>query len=247
MIETSWTYKFQFISGFDTLNDIYTVAAIMSFEEMLALQVDLVKTLYSKVGKTNIDYDQDVPVYKGKKVYKLILVGKKANPKDPEIYYIPEVLIDKIPDYNVKQYPDLVVAIRLGPIDNAETIGAVKTVLNEQISKMFGITTTPDIISVNKVWMTTDEYAAVEATRNAAIKKTVNWYSETVRLQKVIDRLKGIIAAQETALFAFINGTATGGGGYDPDAVRDGDTMVAYGVNSTVLTTIIEPETSHES
>lgn len=247
MIETSWTYKFQFITGFETLNDIYTVAAIMSFEEMLALNINLVQTLYTKVGKTQLDYEQDVQVYKGKKVYKLVLVGKKVNPKDPVIYYIPEVLIDKIPDYNVKQYPDLVVALRLGAIDNAETIGYIKTVLQQQISKMFGITVTPDVISVDKIWMTTDDYAALEATRNTAMKEVVNWYSETVRLQGEIDKLKALIAAQQETIMAFVEGTATGGTGctMDPNAVMDGDTMVAFGIDAEELLSIVEPDTSH--
>ena len=245
MIETGWTYKFQFVTGFTSLNDIYNVSSIMSFEEMLTLKIDLVQNIYTKVGKTQTDYNQDVNLFKGNKVYKLILVGKKTDPKNPTIYYIPEVLIDKIPDYNVKQYPDIVVALRLGPIDNAETIGYIKSILQQQISKMFGIPVSPDIIAVDNIWMTGDDYATLEATRNTTMKETINWYSETVRLQGIIDNLKAIIVTQQDTIMAFNNLTIGEGGINDPLAVRDGDTMVAYGVDSTKLIEIVEPDSSH--
>jgi hypothetical protein len=48
----------------------------------------------------------------------------------------------------------------LGPIDNAETIGYIKSILQQQISKMFGIPVSPDIIAVDNIWMTSDNYAA---------------------------------------------------------------------------------------
>ena len=197
VIETGWTYKFQFSVPFDKFDGVYTVLRIMTYAEMIADDVDLAEQLYAPVGKTPAEYDTDSATYRLGKIYKLV------DPTAADVtQYIPEVLLRTTPNPNVRKYSKLVVAVNLGAFADPAQLDWVRRTLHEQLVKMVGLPKSPDTISIGTVWLTDEEYQEIEAARQTAERTTVNYFSQTIAMQQEIDRLKALVQGYEATLLA---------------------------------------------
>ena len=65
--------------------------------------------LYTKVNRSEADFEQDLITIREQKIIKL------KNPDNyDDILYIPEFIISEVPNYNVKKYAKLVLALPIG-------------------------------------------------------------------------------------------------------------------------------------
>lgn len=180
-VNVGWTYKFTFTNDFSSLNGVYSVVKIYTYDELINDGIDLNDGLYAHVGKTADNLDADVHLYRNEDIYKLV------NPDDSAvIYYVPYPILMTIPDPNIKKYAKLVLGVNLGIFDNQDQLTSVISTLQEILSKTVGIEETPQLFSVGHKWLTPDEYSDIEAQRLTASREVVNYYSET---QKLLDEI----------------------------------------------------------
>lgn len=190
-IELGWTYKFTFLKDFIIFNGVYTVIKIYTYAELIAEGINLYETLYSPAGKTETEFESDVVSYKQQRIYKL------KNPDNPtEVLYVPEGILSEAPNFSVKKYAKLVVALNVGVYPNKEELDYVKDLLHEQLNTILGFANSPDVIAIQHQWYTDDEYKQLVEDREQA-KQVVNYFSENLKLQKTNAELRATIAAYE--------------------------------------------------
>ncbi len=194
-VNVGWTYKFTFTNDFSSLNGVYSVVKIYTYDELINDGVDLNEGLYAHVGKTADNLDADVHLYRNEDIYKLV------NPDDSTVvYYVPYLILLTIPDPNINKYPKLVLGVNLGIFENAEQLTSVINTLQEILSKTVGITEAPKIFSVGHKWLTPDEYADIELSRVTASRSVVNYYSEIQKLLKTLSQQQTQIEVLKTQL-----------------------------------------------
>lgn len=189
-VYVGWTYKFGFIPDFSSLDGVYSVVKIYSYEELINDGIDLNDGLYSKVGKTPANLEEDISLYRNEDIYKLVDPDNSEN-----ILYVPFPILLSTPDPNIKKYSKLVVGINVGPCEDSSELDHVMTTMHEILEKMVGYTQTPQAFSIGSVWMTDSEYADLVAQRQTASREVVNYYSENLKLLNEISGYKAQIAA----------------------------------------------------
>lgn len=195
-VELGWTYKFSFISDFSILDGIYTVVKVYSYEEFLNDGLSLASTLYSVIYKDPKDaeaaLEEDLLTkefnYREQEIYKL---------RDPEYYdtviYVPESIILKVPNFNIKKYSNVVVAINLGLYPGDEDLSSVREIMSEHLSSQLGYMDTPDLITIGHKWLSEEDYNAEQANREANKKNVINYFSECTRLSNINSQLSSTI------------------------------------------------------
>ena len=76
-VEVGETYKFSFDTDYNTLNGIYKVLSLVSYDQILLDDVDLIESLYGLVGKSDTDLATDLPTIKEEAFYSLENVVSK--------------------------------------------------------------------------------------------------------------------------------------------------------------------------
>lgn len=196
-LELGWTYKFQFIKGFESLNSVYKLVKMYTYDELLEDGIDLSSSLYALVGKTEVEYEEDAPSYKTQKILKL-----KHPTSQSRIIYVPVGILAEIPNYNVKSYSKLALALELGIYPNTEDIAYVSNLLQEQLSTMLGFANAPNLIAISQVWLSDDEYQDITSSRENA-KQVVNYFSENIKLREINMELTSRINALEQIIIEY--------------------------------------------
>ena len=189
-------YKFSFAAPFNAYDGIYTVLRIMTFDEVLADNVNLLK-LYTDVSKTEEDFNDDINTIRNDRILKLEDINNKDN-----VRYIPSFLSLYEPDPNVKQYASLAICINLGVFDNIEELNIIKNLLESTIAKKYGIPDSAAVFSIKNIWMTETEYAIEERKRAVTSRTMINLYSECERLRRELESANVKIRYYEDKIIA---------------------------------------------
>ena len=190
-VELGWTYKFSFIQDFGVLDGIYTVVKVYSYEEFLSDGLSLVD-LYSLVAKSEAELEQDLQTeefnYRNQEIYKL------RNPENyTTVIYVPESIIASVPNFNIKKYSNVVVAMNLGLYPGEEDLAAVRSIMSEHMVSQLGYGDTPDLITIGHEWLTEEEYNERHAIREQNKQDIINYFSECQKLTEANTHLSGII------------------------------------------------------
>ena len=197
LLATNFVYDFKFKSNLFTYDGIYRVSAILSYAEMLSLNLDLFKITYKPNNLNESAFNADLDQIRVGKIAKLISVIDEAK-----IIYIPEHMFDKVPDGSVQKYLRLGLAVDLGIYDDAESLSVLRSEIEQVVETMLGVTKKTVVYTVNDEWMTTSEYAELDDARKLAITRVSNHYTDKLSLIKQVDSLKTLIKYYEDALKA---------------------------------------------
>lgn len=197
VILPNYVYAFSFKSALSSLDGIYRVSSIISYADMLALNLDLYKLTYKPNNISEDIFKADLNTIRTEKIAKLISVTDEAV-----IYYIPEHLFDKVPDGSVQKYYHLGLAVNLGVFDDAELLTTLKTEIDQIIQTTTGVANRTIIYSVKNKWMTTADYATLANERQALVTRVSNHYTDKLELIKQIDSLKTRIKYYEDLIKA---------------------------------------------
>lgn len=202
------TYKFSFAPGYTSLDGIYHVAQILTFQEALQSDISLVDSFYLTAGKTKEDYTNDLAMVRDSKILKLL------NPdtlSENSAIMVPLYYLSMVPDPNVKKYYHLSIGFDLGIHDNPEQLSYLVTNLSQQFQATLGITnSSPEIFELESTWKTLDEYKDLEDERKVNITNILNYFSETKRLENEIAKLKSKLKAYEEIIVNHIPPTNGG-------------------------------------
>jgi hypothetical protein len=202
--EVNTVYKFTFKVPFNYLNDIYRVNQILEYDEFARLDIDLYAHLYPSGMYTYTDYLTHLETYRLEPVYKIThpnvtLQTDLEKAQEKEIY-IPKNIISNSPDPNVRAYSDLVLAVRIGPLKDVDKLTYIKSVIQENILYSTGINADIKLAALNINWLTDDEYELLEADRDQASKKSIDYFAETQKLQQQLLNVEAELLAYKTAI-----------------------------------------------
>lgn len=188
------TYAFEFTNNFATLNGIYTVLRVMTYDEMLEDSVDL-RELYTAVGLTEADLEPQVQLFRADKILKLSSIVNST------IWYIPHPLLNTEPDPNVREYYQLLLALDLGYYEQVKDIEYIKSVINDIAEKGLGLQSNPsDLFSHNSKWMTEIEYNELKDERDTNKQTIINLFSENNRLRDELERVNNLVIKYEQTI-----------------------------------------------
>ena len=188
------TYAFNFKSGFETLNGIYTVTQKLTYDEIILAGIDLIEELYAKVNKDATDWDADLPTYRYNDFYKLEIPTENVQ---TEHIYIPEGIIAGYPDPNIHEYAKLTLVADLGQHTDITEIEAIKTEVKELLETNYGIVYEPKIVTYEKEWMTESDYDDIVTARENAKGTIVNYRSLSLELTEQLAEANAKIVALE--------------------------------------------------
>ena len=175
-IELGWTYSFKFTDDFTILNGIYTAVKIYSYDEFVQEGNDLYSLLYTRVGKSEVEFDNDAEIYKTQGIYKL------RNPENLEV-----------PNFNIKRYSKLVLSYNIGVYPQDEDISGLVNTIQDSIRPTLGLAEDPLAIAIKHVWLTNEEYNTELATR-LKNKEVTNYYTKWLDTERELSRAKGTIS-----------------------------------------------------
>lgn len=193
------TCKFVLTTKFASLNGVYTVVAVMTYEATIAAGVKYTDVLYTPAGLSSESFTADAPSFIGKDV---ILV---QSPTDTSVtLYFPTPILATIPDPTISRYDDVYLSLHIGMFKDPGTYAWVKGQIEDILSSVTGQT-------INGRWManpnraqylTDAEYAALDATRQANIKKITPLTVQIQNQLKLIDQLQAQVDALTQTVIA---------------------------------------------
>lgn len=195
------TYKFSFEAGYNALDGVYTLIRLMTYDEYLADNRNLLDDFYTPNRKSDTDLDADIITIRNSKIMKLTSPDKLET--DSEIY-APLCFLKDNPDYNVNKYSDLGIITHVGVTNDPSTLTSLAEAISEHLSAEFGIEADPKFVVIRDVYLTDSDYADIIAERDSSKKKIVNYFSECKRLHNVDAASRSKLAAYEELLITQI-------------------------------------------
>jgi len=192
---TDYVYSFVFKASFNSLDGIYRVASILSYPEVIELEISLLETIYKTNGLDEVVFNTDLPTIRSGQIYKLVSVTDSKI-----IYYIPEHILKEIPNASVQKYLKLGLAVNIGIFEDPNDVSTLKSEVDQTVAAMVGSSNNSVIYTVDEEWMTTDQYGVIKTAREAAITKINNHFTDNVALRKQIDQLQTLVQYYENTL-----------------------------------------------
>lgn len=198
MIVPNSKYKFSFIDILSMLNGTYEILNITSYDYFIETGGDIYKDLFEP---NNIDVSE----------YNLLLEDIEKD----DILFLnnletitPVIAVSKrfllnYPISHIKPYPYLVLSVKLGCYDNGTIINSIKTTIQDILSYQYGIDTSNNnviIQSIDNKYLTDQEYEIIVTDRETRKIETINYYSETKRLQQELNNAYALIQQYENTL-----------------------------------------------
>lgn len=191
--------KFTFVTKFSALNGVYKVVSLTTYEATVAASVDYAAGLYTPAGVDSSQYATDASSYAGQDV---VVV---QPPNDTSLtYYLPLSIIALVPDPTVTRYDDVYLSVHIGMFKDPDTYAWVKGQIEDILSSVTGETLQGQWLANSKKaqWLTTAEYDALDAQRQANIK-AVRPLSVIIQDQLTqITKLQALVAALEQTIIS---------------------------------------------
>lgn len=155
------TCAYIFTSEFQSLNGLYTLQEICSYNEAISEGVDFITSLYTPAGLSASQYATDASNYKNDS----ILYLTPTNPGGVSIY-APSSILAMMPDPMVGCYNNLAIGVSLGLFADQSKLDWIVNELNNIISSVVGVSS-PEVklYSLGTQYMRVVDYEALVALR----------------------------------------------------------------------------------
>lgn len=190
-------YKFVFDTGYDCYNGTYRLVQLMTYDEYISNEREILADFYTPNGKDEAAVTADLQKLQSSKIMKL--VSPDDMDTETEIY-APFCFLTEIPDCNVSEYQRFGIVALIGITDKVEHLDFMRDSLTELTEASLGISPDPKFMTVGSVWLTDAEYAEEVAKRDANLKKVVNYFSENRRLGNLLSSQKTRLAEYEALI-----------------------------------------------
>lgn len=201
------TCAYKFTSAFASLNGIYTLEEIISYNEAIATGVDFVVTLYTPAGLLATQFAIDAPSYVNDAILYLI----PANPGGIPIY-APVSILNAVPDPMIGCYNNVAIGVSLGLFADQTQLAWIISELNSIVGSVVGVTTpVVKLYSLGTEYMRVTDYEALVALRvdaRIAYKTLYQQLQEQIALTEAAQSLNTYYQATLVSL-----STITGSGG----------------------------------
>ena len=200
--EAGTTCRFAFTARFASLDGVYRIRAITTFQDALVANTDFVSNLYEPAGLSQSDFDVDYNSYFNDRIAVL-----ESVLDDSVVYYTPESIFQTIPDPTINEYFPLILVVDLGVQKNTQAIYPLLDQIKDLIAASLGTENAFSIVTnpQNKAYLTDAEYSALEVERAKRARELIPL---SVQLKSANDKI-AYQAAQILAYEALIKEQAT--------------------------------------
>ena len=203
IMQAGTTYAVSLIAKFNgTLDGVYNVVMITTFEDAIASGISFVDKLYTPAGLTESDYNADYNTYAGTTVYVC-----KSVTDATVVLYVPESAVSGYPDPTVVAYNRVLLIVDAGYMKDPSVVTPLVSMFADQTVGYLGITNAVSISvdSSRRKYMTRAEYTAYRAgldrNKTSVTSLTQTITTLTAENQDLRDRLAAyegaVIAAQK--------------------------------------------------
>jgi len=198
------TCGYAFVEKFSSLNGIYTANELLSYNEMLANNIDLVTNLYTPAGVPAVDYTTDVSSYINDTILYLVSANNGTS------IYVPSSILATVPDPMIGCYNKLAIGINLGLFADQTKLAWIISELNSIISAVTGITSPVELYSIGTEYLAVKDYETLEATRASAKTQYSTLYQQLQQQIALTEAAQNLNVYYQNTLIA--TATPVGGG-----------------------------------
>ena len=191
------TYKFKFESRFAQFDGVYTVNKVMTYEEYLNDERNLVDDWYGPAELTEADLTADLEQIQETKILKLHVPDTDIS----EDIFAPLCFVENVPDCNVKKYYVIGMVSEIGLTERPEDLESMRDAFIELTEATLGITPDPIFTTVGEgKWLTESEYQEELAKRDAEKMKMMNYFIKSRQLDEQLSTFKTMIQEYEATI-----------------------------------------------
>ena len=198
-IDIDAAFKFIFTPDFSSLDGVYKVVQSLTYDEILASEIDMAIDLYARVNKTAEDWEADAESYRKDIFYKLEVMNGEL---EEDSFHIPISIVRDYPDPNIHEYGKLSIMVDLGPHADEDKMNSLIIDFQTILETNYGIASTPRLVVYDRTWMSETDYEVIDAAREAAKGTIINYKSESVRLEQELVAARAKIDALEQIIIS---------------------------------------------
>lgn len=189
------TYYFQFDIGYESTDGVYKVVKVMTYDEYLLDNGDILRDFFMPNGKTQVDLDADIEKVRTSKILKL--VNPDAFTEDTDPTFVPLNYVRMTPDHHIRKYFRIGIVGDIGITDKPTDLNFAKEAIREHLEAALGVDIDPQFVTIEEAWMADSQYQELLAERDNNKKKVINYFTECGRLQNQLASMKTILNSYE--------------------------------------------------
>lgn len=191
-------YFFSFHQDIVDLNGVYSVLAILNYEEVEALLIEPVQDLYVAVNKLDLYTSQNLASkYRTDVYYKL-----QSMDGEETIIFVPDSMIIDFPLSDFQEMFQYMIISEIGIINDPAELQTIVPLINQTIWKNLGIDPVSMISTYGKTYLSPQVIKEHTDTRNLN-KDTTSIYTQLAQANSENVRLKAIIEKYEKIIIDF--------------------------------------------
>lgn len=196
---------YTFTTDFASLNGIYELTELVTYDQAIANGVDFASSLYTPAGVATTQLATDAPTYVGTTVLMLTPV----NVTNGTPIYVPTPVLATTPDSMVACYNNVALGINFGLFQDQTTINWVITELNQILKATLGIDNPAILYSLGTQYMKITDFELLQAQRAAQASEYNTLYSQLQSQIALSQSYQNIIQYYQNTLIALA--ASTGG------------------------------------
>jgi hypothetical protein len=166
--------SYAFTQNFASLNGIYTLEDVTSFNEAVANGVNFIADLYTPAGLAASQFTTDAPTYVKDAVLHLLPKNSTQVP-----LFVPASVLNSIPDPMVSCYNNLAIGIQLGLFEDPDQLTWVIAELNQLLGSAVGTTSGPvTLFSLGTEFLRVVDFDTRQAEREASRQAAPTLYQQ---------------------------------------------------------------------
>lgn len=185
MPEVDTIYNFVFLDGYNIYDGIYKVLKTMTYDEYVSDGGNILDDWFTPNDKTKDDATAIITELRTSRILKLV----KPDDEDNEnVIFASSYFLSGTPDFNVEKYYKFGLVASLGITKDPELLDFMKTNITEVAEAALGITPEITFATISEQWLTGNEYQNILTQRDTTKQKVLNYYSENLKLQKLLSQ-----------------------------------------------------------
>lgn len=172
----------------------YWVAAIRSFDDLKARNVDVVGLVYGPVGLDSTDYQKDILA--GARIVTLMSLSQ-----DP--IYVPSTYIAKYPVSDLIPYSRIVLTANLGPLPDSYDTALLEQAVKDAVSGFIGVEADIQLGRLTHTdVITPEEHSTLEDARLANVRYSATAYADKLTAEQRVRDLEQRLELYEEILIS---------------------------------------------
>ena len=189
---------YTFTTEFASLNGIYTLTEILTYNQAIANGVDFIKSLYTPAGVAAAQFITDAVNYTNNNV----LLLTPANVKNGIPIYAPVSILAMQPDSMVGCYNKIAIGINLGLFNDQTKLTWIINEINQILTATLGINNPAVLYSLGSEYMKISDFNTQQAQRQAAITGYNTLYTQLLEQTQLTKEAQNLVQYYQNTLIA---------------------------------------------